>query len=69
MRAVADPSLADRFEVVTDHDAAAADIDGAVAKFLLAVVRKQKQSRTLPGPSGGGGEFSILRGDRERQRL
>jgi hypothetical protein len=60
MRKVADPSLVDRFEVVTDHDAAPADIDGAVAKFLLAVVRKQKQSRQQPGTPAVAGGFPIL---------
>jgi hypothetical protein len=36
-----DLALLDRFEVVVDHDAEPADLDEALAEFLLTVVHKR----------------------------
>lgn len=44
MRAVADPTLPDRFAVEVDPSAEPVDVDAALARFLLAVVRRQRQA-------------------------
>lgn len=65
MRVVsADPSL--DLEVVVDHEADPVDVDQAVAKFLLALVRKQ--SRPSSAPPAAALEFSIPP-EAERQKL
>jgi hypothetical protein len=68
MRTVADPAdLSDRFTVEVDPSVDAVDIDQAVAKFLLAVVRKNKTSRSQPGSPAAAVGFSISPEVTERQ--
>jgi len=56
MPAVADPVALD-LAVVVDHDADPVDWDLALAKFLLAVVRKR--SRSQPGSPAAAVEFQF----------
>jgi hypothetical protein len=51
----ADPGLADRLTVEVDPSADPVDWDQAVARFLLAFVRKQ--SRSSPGSPAAAVEF------------
>lgn len=65
MRKVADPVALD-LEVVVDHDAPPVDVDQALAKFLLALVRKQKLSRSPSAPPAAAVGFSLTPEDQER---
>ena len=54
---ISDRDLSGRFEVVVDHDAEPADLDEALADFLLRIVSKRCSAETpateLAGISGG----------------
>jgi len=57
MRSVADPSHDDRFEVVVDPTADPVDWDRGLARLLLRLVRKDRQSRPSPGTPAAAVEF------------